>query len=160
MKDHGIYDEEGMSPKQQQRNKHENTSLAAIPIHRVFEMRGTLFYEINGKLLFSLHFIHCTYCYYVVNIVAIAHKLALMDLGKAIAINPSNPGNYFLRGDCHSKLGNYEQVQQQDHPIVSITISLLQSSPPVLLCRHSMTIIMQRVKDLKICVPYCYQEDL
>eukprot|EP00981_Chlorochromonas_danica_P004577 scaffold912_cov187-Ochromonas_danica.AAC.55 len=87
MKDHGIYDEEGMSPKQQQqRNKHENTSLAAIPIHRVFEMRGTLFYEIN------------------------AHKLALMDLGKAIAINPSNPGNYFLRGDCHSKLGNYEQA--------------------------------------------------
>lgn len=33
-----------------------------------------------------------------------------MDLGKAIAINPSNAGNYFLRGDCHCKLGSYEQV--------------------------------------------------
>lgn len=33
-----------------------------------------------------------------------------MDLGKAIAINPSNAGNYFLRGDCHCKLGDYEQA--------------------------------------------------
>lgn len=40
----------------------------------------------------------------------VAHKLALMDLGRAIAINPSNAGNYFLRGDCHCKLGNYEQA--------------------------------------------------
>jgi hypothetical protein len=39
-----------------------------------------------------------------------AHKLALFDLGKAIAINATSPDNYFLRGDCHSKLGNYEQV--------------------------------------------------
>jgi len=39
-----------------------------------------------------------------------AHKLALHDLGKAIAINPIGGDNYYLRGDCHSKLGNYEQV--------------------------------------------------
>lgn len=39
-----------------------------------------------------------------------AHKLALHDLGKAIAINPVGADNYYLRGDCHSKLGNYEQV--------------------------------------------------
>jgi tetratricopeptide (TPR) repeat protein len=41
-----------------------------------------------------------------------AHKLALMDLGKAIAINPSQPANFYLRGDCHLKLGNYEQALQ------------------------------------------------
>jgi hypothetical protein len=35
-----------------------------------------------------------------------------MDLGKAIAINPSHAGNYFLRADCNYKLGNYEQVCQ------------------------------------------------
>jgi hypothetical protein len=35
-----------------------------------------------------------------------------MDLGRAISIHPSNAGNYFLRGDCHCKLGNYEQVIQ------------------------------------------------
>jgi hypothetical protein len=40
-----------------------------------------------------------------------AHKLALHDLGKAIAINPVGGDNYYLRGDCHSKLGNYEQVR-------------------------------------------------
>lgn len=59
---------------------------AVIPVHRVYEMRGTLFHEVQ------------------------AHKLALNDLGKAIAINPSHAGNYFLRGDCNYKLGNYEQV--------------------------------------------------
>lgn len=42
---------------------------------------------------------------------AAAHKLALHDLGKAIAINPIGADNYYLRGDCHSKLGNYEQVR-------------------------------------------------
>lgn len=41
-----------------------------------------------------------------------AHKLALHDLGKAIAINPVGADNYYLRGDCHSKLGNYEQVSE------------------------------------------------
>lgn len=64
-----------------------NTTLA-VPIHRVYEMRGTLFHEIQ------------------------AHKLALLDLGKAIAINPSHAENYFLRADCHVKLGNYEQALQ------------------------------------------------
>jgi hypothetical protein len=42
-----------------------------------------------------------------------AHKLALHDLGKAIAINPVGAENYYLRGDCHSKLGNYEQVRSE-----------------------------------------------
>lgn len=57
-----------------------------VSIHRVYEMRGTLLHEVQ------------------------AHQLSLMDLGKAIAINPSQPANYFLRGDCHLKLGNYEQA--------------------------------------------------
>lgn len=39
-----------------------------------------------------------------------AHKLALHDLGRAIAINPSHADNYYLRGDCQCKLGNYEQA--------------------------------------------------
>lgn len=58
---------------------------ASVPIHRVYEMRGTLLHEVH------------------------AHKLALMDLGKAIAINPSQAMNFYLRGDCHFRLGNYEQ---------------------------------------------------
>ena len=40
-----------------------------------------------------------------------AHKLALFDLGKAIAINPARADNFVLRGDCHSRMGNYEQVR-------------------------------------------------
>jgi tetratricopeptide (TPR) repeat protein len=40
----------------------------------------------------------------------LAHQLALSDLGRAIALNPMKSENYFLRGDCNSKLGNYEQV--------------------------------------------------
>lgn len=40
----------------------------------------------------------------------VAHKLALQDLGRAIAINPLLADTYFVRGDCHSKLGNYEQA--------------------------------------------------
>lgn len=43
---------------------HRGIALA-LPMHKVFEMRGTLFHEVQ------------------------AHKLALMDLGKALAINPS-----------------------------------------------------------------------
>lgn len=39
-----------------------------------------------------------------------AHKLALHDLGRAIATNPTHPDNYYLRGDCQCKLGNYEQA--------------------------------------------------
>ena len=37
-----------------------------------------------------------------------AHKLALNDLGRAVALNDSRAENYYLRGDCHAKLGNYE----------------------------------------------------
>eukprot|EP01034_Spumella_vulgaris_P021885 gene21885-27961_t len=62
------------------------SGVLSIPIHRVYEMRGTLFHEMQ------------------------AHKLALSDLGKAIAINPSHADNYYLRGDCQCKLGNYEQA--------------------------------------------------
>jgi tetratricopeptide (TPR) repeat protein len=39
----------------------------------------------------------------------------LIDLGKAIAIHPINAENYYLRGDCHMKLGNYEQALQDYH---------------------------------------------
>jgi len=55
-----------------------------IPLERIYETRGTMFHEIH------------------------AHKLALADLGRAIALNPDRPENYYLRGDCHAKLGNYE----------------------------------------------------
>eukprot|EP01038_Epipyxis_sp_PR26KG_P007639 gene7639-10398_t len=51
-----------------------------IPIHRVYEMRGTFFHELQ------------------------------VDLGRAIAINPARAENYVLRGDCQCKLGNYEQA--------------------------------------------------
>ena len=56
----------------------------AVPLERVFETRGTLFHEIQ------------------------AHTFALADLGRAVAMDPERAGNYYLRGDCHSKLGNYE----------------------------------------------------
>lgn len=51
---------------------YRNVTTESLPIHRVFEMRGTLFHEIQ------------------------AHKLALMDLGKAIALNPSRYTSYYL----------------------------------------------------------------
>lgn len=69
-------------------NSGNATAVKSFPIHRVFEMRGTLFHE------------------------AQAHKLALADLGKAIAINPAHAENYFLRADCHYKLGEYELAVQ------------------------------------------------
>jgi len=69
-----------------QANSSHNSSSLAIPLERVYETRGTLFHEIH------------------------AHKLALADLGRAVAMNPERPENYYLRGDCNSKLGNYEQA--------------------------------------------------
>ena len=62
------------------------TFKMAVPLERVYETRGTLFHEIQ------------------------AHKLALSDLGRAIALNESRAQNYYLRGDCLSKLGNYEMA--------------------------------------------------
>ena len=53
-----------------------------------------------------------------------AHKLALGDFGKAIAINPSQANNYFLRGDCHSKMGNYEQVNNLSLAINCVYLSI------------------------------------
>eukprot|EP01035_Chromulina_nebulosa_P017430 gene17430-22982_t len=61
-------------------------SPLVIPIHRVYETRGTLLHEIQ------------------------AHKLALADIGKAVSLNPERPENLYLRADCHAKLGNYEQA--------------------------------------------------
>jgi tetratricopeptide (TPR) repeat protein len=58
----------------------------SIPIHRIYETRGTLFHEIQ------------------------AHKLALADLGRAVALNPDRPENFFLLADCHARLGNFEQA--------------------------------------------------
>jgi tetratricopeptide (TPR) repeat protein len=62
--------------------------IISIPMERVFETRGILFHEIQ------------------------AHSLALADLGRAVALDPERASNYFLRGDCHSKLGNYELALQ------------------------------------------------
>lgn len=61
-------------------------SALAIPLELVFETRGTLFHEIQ------------------------AHTFALADLGRAVAMDPHRASNYYLRGDCHSKLGNYEMA--------------------------------------------------
>lgn len=60
----------------------------SIPIGRVYETRGTLFHEMN------------------------AHKLALSDLARAINLMPEKSENYFLRGDCHCRMGNYELALQ------------------------------------------------
>ena len=64
--------------------KKVKSALAGIPIFRVYELRGMLLHELQ------------------------AYAPALIDLGRALALNPANPMNYFLRADCHSKLGNYE----------------------------------------------------
>jgi tetratricopeptide (TPR) repeat protein len=64
----------------------EINETSTMSLARLYECRGTLFHEIQ------------------------VHKLALIDLGRAIALDPSKAENYFLRGDCHSKLGSYEQA--------------------------------------------------
>lgn len=53
---------------------------------RVLEMRGLLLHEQN------------------------AYKFALADFGRAICIDSSRPGNFYFRGNCHSKLGNFEMA--------------------------------------------------
>jgi tetratricopeptide (TPR) repeat protein len=78
-----------------------------IPLDTVYGTRGTLFHEMK------------------------AHKLALHDLGRAVALNEDRAENYFLRGDCHAKLGNYELAlidfneaeKRKFHDIVSLTTS-------------------------------------
>jgi tetratricopeptide (TPR) repeat protein len=52
----------------------------------------------------------CIFCVHSYFILFAVHKLALTDLGRAIALDPTKPENYFLRADCQSKLGNYEQA--------------------------------------------------
>ena len=108
-------------------------STLALPIHRVYEMRGTMFHEIQGTVLccvgrpasnppgvcFLLIYSNIVYC--CCCLLCSAHKLALHDLGKAIAINPIGADNYYLRGDCHSKLGNYEQVGRYSAAVYTIT---------------------------------------
>lgn len=82
------------------------SSSISVPIHRVFEMRGTLLHEVQG----IGNYLGVSFSLLPFFLSSLAHKLALMDLGKAIAINPSQPANFYLRGDCQMKLGNYEQV--------------------------------------------------
>ena len=53
---------------------------------RVLEMRGLLLHEQK------------------------AYKLALADFGRAICIDSKRPGNFYFRGNCHSKLGNFEMA--------------------------------------------------
>jgi hypothetical protein len=42
----------GKRPASRSQRTDSNTpaALSNVPIHRVYEMRGTLFYEINGKI--------------------------------------------------------------------------------------------------------------
>lgn len=42
--------------------------------------------------------------------ILLAYKIAVVDFGKAIALRPNRPENYYFRGSCHSKLGNFERV--------------------------------------------------
>lgn len=60
------------------------SSKLEIPVHFIYEARGSLFHDVQ------------------------AHKLALSDLGIAVSLHPERPENFYLRADCHSKLGNYE----------------------------------------------------
>lgn len=39
-----------------------------------------------------------------------AYKIAVVDFGKAIALRPNRAENYFFRGSCQCKLGNFERV--------------------------------------------------
>mmetsp|Transcript_4032 Transcript_4032/g.4125 ORF Transcript_4032/g.4125 Transcript_4032/m.4125 type:complete len:852 (-) Transcript_4032:143-2698(-) len=57
-----------------------------VPIGHVFEMRGALFHGLK------------------------AYKMAVKDLGICIALDKCRPEPYFLRGDCHCRLGSYEQA--------------------------------------------------
>ena len=41
-----------------------------------------------------------------------AYKLALVDLSRAVALDPRSHSSLFLRGSCQSKLGNYELALQ------------------------------------------------
>jgi tetratricopeptide (TPR) repeat protein len=51
---------------------------------RVLEMRGLLLHEQK------------------------AYKFALQDFGRAVCIDSTRAGNFYFRGNCHSKLGNFE----------------------------------------------------
>lgn len=42
----------------------------------------------------------------------LAHSFALTDFGRAVGLDPEKATNYYLRGDCHGKLGNYELAIQ------------------------------------------------
>eukprot|EP01041_Mallomonas_annulata_P002524 gene2524-4908_t len=57
-----------------------------VPMEHVFEMRGALFHGLK------------------------MYKMAAKDLGLAIGIDESRPEPYFLRGDCHCRLGSHEQA--------------------------------------------------
>ena len=82
-------------------------------------------------LLSLLHTLHRARLLTLKFLSFLAHKLALHDLGKAIAIHPVGADNYYLRGDCHSKLGNYEQVrirlERCRSSIVSSTFCLISN---------------------------------
>lgn len=60
--------------------------LSIVPISQVYEMRGAIFHGLK------------------------AYKMAVKDLGFSIAAEDSRPEPYFLRADCHCKLGSYEQA--------------------------------------------------
>ena len=87
---------------------HDETKKASVfPLFCIYEARGAIFHQLK------------------------AYSYALSDFGRSVAMNPDRAQNYYLRADCHSKLGNYELAIQdfnaaerlKFHDIVSLLIS-------------------------------------
>lgn len=106
-----------------------------IPLYRIFEMRGTLLHE--GK----------------------SYKLASVDLGRAILLNPLLPEPYFLRADCNSKLGNFELAIEDLYEAEDLGFSDMFS---LLICRgtcfRSLGKVQEAIEGFKkavaLLVPY------
>lgn len=87
---------------------HDETRKASVfPLFCIYEARGAIFHQLQ------------------------AYSYALSDFGRSVAMNPDRAQNYYLRADCHSKLGNYELAiqdfdaaeQHRFHDIVSLLMS-------------------------------------
>jgi hypothetical protein len=75
-------------------------------LERVFEMRGTLLHEQKGSVPSLLWPSHASHSFSS----RPAYKIAVVDFGKAIALRPNRAENYYFRGSCQCKLGNFERV--------------------------------------------------
>jgi hypothetical protein len=80
---------------------------ASIPLGKLFETRGTLLHEMQ-RMLYCLQIYEFFLSDFLLSLV---YKLAIVDLGRAAAMHPDRTENFFLKADCHGKLGNYEQVR-------------------------------------------------